>query len=144
MPAGSERGSPSTVSETGSPAARVRSTRPPSSRMVGCGARSSAWCITPSRRRISVSAARPTSSMWAAASTARGGSRSRIRRAPPAWTTITDTEWATTSCISRAIRRRSSTAARATSSSCASFARTAASCSSSVSRVRVRRPRPAR
>ena len=88
-------------------------------------------------------AARPTSSMWAAASTARSGSRSRIRRAPPACTTITDIEWATTSCISRAIRRRSSAAARAISSSCASCARTAASCSSSVSRVRVRTPRPA-
>ena len=81
--------------------------------------------------------------MWAAASTARRGSRSRIRRAPPAWTTITDTEWATTSCISRAIRRRSAAAARATSSSCASCARTAASCSSSVSRARVLSPRPA-
>ena len=68
MPAGSERGSPSTVSETGRPAARVRSTSAPSRAMLGCGARSSPWCMTPSRRRISVIAARPTSSMWAAAS----------------------------------------------------------------------------
>ena len=35
------------------------------------------------------------------------------RRAPPACTTMTLTEWATTSCISRAIRRRSSATARA-------------------------------
>ena len=43
---------------------------------------------------------------------ARAGSRSRIRRAPPACTTITLIECATTSCISRAIRRRSSATAR--------------------------------
>ena len=35
-----------------------------------------------------------------------------MRRAPPAWMTIVETLWATTSCISRAIRRRSSATAR--------------------------------
>ena len=59
--------------------------------MPGCGPRSSSWCMTPSNRRISAIAARPTSSMWAAASIARAGSRSRMRRAPPACTTITET-----------------------------------------------------
>ena len=49
---------------------------------------------------------------------------------------------ATTSCISRAIRRRSSaTASRAAASRC-SASRAAPSCSSAASRVRVRTSRP--
>jgi len=56
---------------------------------------------------------------------------------------MTLTLWATTSCISRASRRRSSDAARSACSSWASCSRSAASCSSSVSRVRVRTERPA-
>ena len=98
---------------------------------------------TPSRWRISPSASRPVRSMRVAASSARPGSRSRIRRAPPAWTTITLIECATRSCISRAIRRRSSTAASCCSSSLASASCAAASCSSAVSRVRARTARPA-
>ena len=114
--------------------------------MLGCGARapcsSSSWWSTPSRRRISASASRPVCSIWAAAATARAGSLSRIRRAPPACTTITLTLWATTSCISRAILRRSSVAARSASCAWASSSRWAASWSSSVSWVRVRTARP--
>ena len=118
-PAGSERRSPSTCSSTGRPASRARSTSAPTPAIVGCGARascsSSSRCSTPSSRRISASASRPVRSICAAAATARSGSRSRIRRAPPACTTITLTLCATTSCISRAIRRRSSAAARCAS-----------------------------
>ena len=66
-----------------------------------------------------------------------------MRRAPPAWMTIVETEWATTSCISRAIRRRSSATARAASASRCSWATCAASCSSAVSSARERTTRPA-
>ena len=84
--------------------------------------------------------------MSAAASRARSGSRSRIRRAPPACTTITLIECATTSCISRAIRLRSSTTARSALAARRSLARAAASCSSPARRRAAARraARPAR
>ncbi len=82
-------------------------------------------------------------SISAAASTARAGSRVRMRRAPPAWMTIVETLWATTSCISRAIRRRSSATAACASASRCSCRRSVASCSSAVSRLRLRTARPA-
>ena len=66
-----------------------------------------------------------------------------MRRAPPAWMTIIETLWATTSCISRAIRRRSSATAASASASRCSCSRTAASCSSAVRRLRLRTARPA-
>ncbi|HEX5877502.1 MAG TPA: hypothetical protein VF468_04130 [Actinomycetota bacterium] len=52
-----------------------------------------------------------------------------MRRAAPAWTVITLTEWATTSCSSRAIRPRSSATAQRERSSCsvASWALSASS-----------------
>ncbi len=66
-----------------------------------------------------------------------------MRRAPPAWMTIVETLCATTSCISRAIRRRSSATAASASASRCSCSRTAASCSSAVRRLRLRTARPA-
>ena len=45
------------------------------------------------------------------------GSRVMTRRAAAAWMPMTDTWWATTSCSSRAMRRRSSVTARVRSSS---------------------------
>ena len=86
----------------------------------GCGARASSSSLrrsTPSRRRISSTASRPVASM-ASAPGAPPAARPRARaRAPWAWTTMTLTSWATTSCSSRAMRERSSaTASRARSS----------------------------
>jgi hypothetical protein len=72
---------------------------------------SSAERSTPSERRISSEAWRPTASMEASASAAPAGSRARTRRAAPAWITITLMLWATTSWSSRAMRVRSWVAA---------------------------------
>ena len=79
--------------------------------MPGCGASgasASGRRSTPSVRRISSSAVWPVRSIVSSASRARSGSRSSMRRAPWACTTITPTLCATTSCSSRAIRARSS------------------------------------
>jgi hypothetical protein len=57
-------------------------------------------------------------SIWPRAVVAWSGLAAMVRRAAPAWTTITLTEWATTSCSSRAIRPRSSATAQRERSSC--------------------------
>ena len=101
------------------------------------GAATGSMLSTPSRRCSSTIASRPVPSMSSAALRARSGSRSRIRRAPPACTTMTLIECATTSCISRAIRRRSSTTACSAAAALRSLARAAASWSSPA------KPRPA-
>jgi hypothetical protein len=60
------------------------------------------------------------SSIWVSAAVAWSGLPVTLRRAAPAWTTITLTEWATASCSSRAIRPRSSATAQRARSSCSS------------------------
>ncbi len=81
---------------------------------------------TPSISRSSVSACRPMSPTSAAFRTAFSGSFNATACNAAACTTIRDTRCATTSCISRAIRRRSSFRAHSARSS----ARSASSCSS--------------
>ncbi len=73
--------------------------------------------MIPSSRRISASAWRPVSSTVIRASRSRSCSGVSSRRTALAWTVMTLTECASTSCSSRVIRfRSSSTARRATSS----------------------------
>ena len=64
-----------------------------------------------------MSASRPVAEIVSSVPTATSGSLAAAYLAPSAWTTITDSPWATTSCISRAIRERSSRAASSTSRS---------------------------
>ena len=115
--------------------------------MVGWGASagsSSPVRIIPISRRISASASRPVASTDASASRARSGSRSIIRLAACAWMTMPLTLWASTSCISRAIRARSSATAR---SACRSFSRSsglALSASAHASWLRAFTIRPTR
>ena len=84
----------------------------------GCG-RSPSAVGRRAARRASAAARRPRSgrvcSTAASASRATSGSLSITRRAAAAWTPITDTWWATTSCSSRAIRTRSAMTACARS-----------------------------
>ena len=53
---------------------------------------------------MSVRAARPVSAMVVNARVAAAGSDSETYRPPSAWAMITESEWATMSCISRAMR----------------------------------------
>jgi hypothetical protein len=69
---------------------------------------------TPSRRRISVSAWRPTLDDLRIATSARSGASRIAKVAPSANAIITDRLCATMSCISRAMRARSLLAAKAT------------------------------
>ena len=90
-------------------------------------------------RRMSVSAWRPASRSQSSAARASSGRRSKARKAPPAWMTITLTWWVTTSCSSRAIRSRSSDGrprVRSSRSRSSGWAR-----SSSVPRVQAADPR---
>ena len=73
--------------------------------------------MIPSSRRISESAWRPVSSTVIRASRSRCWSGVSSRRTALAWTVITLTECASTSCSSRVIRFRSSSTARRASSS---------------------------
>ena len=82
------------------------------------------WRSPPARRR-------PASGSFAAAN-----------RPPSAWRTMTASEWATTSCISRAMRARSAAAACAARSARRSSARIARSSSASMYAVRTARNRP--
>ena len=85
---------------------------------MGTGARSASSPSvrsTPSRLRISLSDPRAVVAIVARTSAATEGSLRTAYRAPSAWAITTDSEWATTSCISRAMRVRSSCAARRTS-----------------------------
>jgi hypothetical protein len=97
---------------------------------------------TPSRRRMSASAARPVSAMvprerWAAA-----GSAAAAYRPPSACAMITDREWATMSCISRAMRARSAAVAICACWSRSISRRSARSRSASIIRRRDLRTRP--
>ena len=74
---------------------------------------------TPTRRRVSARALRPASARVSMACLAVAGSRSTVAAAPSAMVIMTAREWATTSCISRAMRLRSSAAARSTACSLA-------------------------
>ena len=100
-----------------SPAARRRATARPaasSSRSVGCGrergVRRPASQDAEQAAHLGQRLAAGVLDVGGGLDRAVRGSRSSIRRAPPACTTITVTECATTSCSSRAIRRRSSAA----------------------------------
>ena len=93
---------------------------------------------SPRRRRISPSASRPVSAMVARVRVATAGSRSAAYRAPSACTTITDSPWATTSCISRAIRARSSEAASSTCCAASRSTRMLRSTSASTYALRIR------
>ena len=110
---------------------------------VGCGAggatsvEPSSWS-TPMTSRSSSSAWRAAVRMSAAVCSISAGGRSdRICRAP-AWRVISDTRWATTSCISRAMRARSACRAWSASSRCSASARRARSCSDTTSCRRAR------
>ena len=82
---------------------------------------------TPSSRRMSVSAARPVSAIVPSARVAAAGSASAAYRPPSACAIITDSEWATMSCISRAMRARSAAVAI-----CACWSRSTSSRSGAV------------
>jgi hypothetical protein len=62
---------------------------------------------------MSASAARPVSPIVPSTSTAFSGFCAATNRPPSACAMITESEWATTSCISRAMRARSSATASA-------------------------------
>ena len=135
-------------SATGSPAARARSTSAPSSRMRRLRRarrrprrrRRS----TPSSRRISASASRPVRSICAAASI---GARGIAVEDPPRAAGLHDHHADASARRRRASRARSGAAPRRPRGASSRLvrllgARSAASCSSSVSRVRVRTLRP--
>ncbi|QEU91068.1 hypothetical protein CP970_09405 [Streptomyces kanamyceticus] len=95
----------------------------------GVSSRVSVLRRTPRSCRISCSAVRPDSSRVTSASRAVSGSRSRVERAPPDIRYMVVMWWATMSCSSRAMRRRSSVTARSASrfllmSSCCFHCRT--------------------
>lgn len=93
-------------------------------------------------RRSSVRAVRPVS--WTAESGLRARSESMaiISSAASAWTTMTLRLWATTSCISRAMRVRSSATAARDSASRSRSRRSARSRSSAVRRALARKMWP--
>ena len=96
------------------PALRDASTSVATSASFGCGERSAGPSLrrTPSSRRTSFSASR-AAALRAANSSFVPSLRSSSRYgAVSAWTAIRDMWWATTSCISRAMRVRSSSSAR--------------------------------
>ena len=91
---------------------------------------------------MSVSAARPVSAMVPSARVAAAGSASAAYRPPSAWAIITVSEWATMSCISRAIRARSAAVAIWDCWSRSTSRRSARSTSASIVSRRDRRTRP--
>ena len=92
---------------------------------------------------ISPTVSRATSSIVANASRAASGSSAARMRPSPAWTRITLIAWPAESCRSRAIRVRSSAAARRRSRSASRSARSARSSSSSMRSRRSRARSPA-
>ncbi len=98
-------------------------------RLAGAASRS-----TPSTPRRSVSAS--CAATWITAALARSSSASRSSRnaMAPAFIEICEIRWASTSCISRAIRARSLPRAWATRSSCSASARSARSAASRSAR----------
>ena len=95
---------------------------------VGCGAdgatslEPSSWS-TPMTSRSSSSAWRAAVWMSTAVRSISAGGRSDRSCRAPAWRVISDTRWATTSCISRAMRARSAWRAWSASSRCSASAR---------------------
>ena len=142
---GSATGSPSTRTSTGSPASRARSRQPVEAgearqavQRLALVAPHGAEEVAQLRHRLAAGARdhvrRP-----------RSPDRDRRRpggRAAEAWTTITLRSCASTSCSSRATRRRSAAMARRSSSSRSCSARSAFSASSRASRVWLRIIRP--
>ena len=129
---------------TGRPRGRGRRAPPPGRFRRGpCRSSPSPWRTGPNSWRSSASASRPVRSIRSATWVAWSGRFSTIRRAPPACTTITLRLWASTSCSSRAMRERSLTIARRSSSSRACSASSAFSASSRASSVWLRIARPA-
>ena len=128
------------------PLARSCSTSAPTSDSAGCGSNSragpSAPRSTPSSRRMSVSAARPVSPMVPSARVAAAGSASAAYRPPSAWAIITVREWATMSCISRAMRARSAAVAICVCWSRSTSRRRARSSRASIRSRRDRRTSP--
>ena len=110
---------------------------------VGCGAAGaisvepSSWS-TPMTSRSSSSAWRAAVRMSPAVRSISAGGRSDRICSAPAWRVISDTRWATTSCISRAMRARSACRAWSASSRCSASARRARSCSDTTSCRRAR------
>jgi hypothetical protein len=147
-PVGTGRGSPATVSSTGTPVSRTRPTSAANRSSPGCGARppapgSGSAVSTVSRPitcRSSAIAARPPASTASSASRAWSVSVARTLRAAPAWITITLTLWVTTSCSSRAIRARSCSAARRTARARSSSSTAIRALLWSARRRQVRRP----
>ena len=136
----SSTGSASRV--TGSPARRAASTIAPRSVRSGCGAVCGPVVSlrnTPNSRRMSVSASRADAAM--ATNSAAAGAGTSVSRygAVSACTAISDMWWATTSCISRAIRVRSSSTARRSCSRSLSSVCAASACRDSRLR-RIRSP----
>src|ERR671914_513023 len=136
---GSGRRSPLIVVVTRRPAALCRSTRPSSAASPGGGSTSRvpSGSEASSRRAptiwsISPTVSRATCSIVSNAWRARAGSRSACRRPIPAWTRITLIACPAESCRSRAIRPRSSAAARRRSRSASRSARSARSSSSAI------------
>ena len=134
------RSVPDVRSSTGVPEARTVSTSSLRSTSFGAGASAAASASSsrssPSTTRSSSWAVRPIISIDSSAAPASSG-RFAIRRRPtPAWTVITASVWATTSCSSRAMRTRSSrTSCRVRS---ASVARSRSACSASPATERRR------
>jgi hypothetical protein len=117
------------------PAARTAASSSGSAPSPGCGtrsARSSSARSTPSTRCSSVSAERASAATSASSAPAGSDSGASRNGAVSQRTAIRDRWWATTSCISRAIRARSASAPRA------AWVRAARTCSS----ARARRARP--
>ncbi len=117
---GSGRTGPSTVNSVSVPASRDSVMIRPRSSAPGCGAGGLCSGSSPARStsrswRISRSAIRPESSRVTSASRDTSGSYARLARAPPAISCMVVMWWATMSCSSRAIRRRSSATARSAS-----------------------------
>ena len=147
-PGGDGGASPTVPSSTYSPEAVSRSTRSGSWATPGCGASRYGASPDPSRSRPSIRVSSaiawcPVSCTAWRGSRARSGEPSRNASETPACTTITLTQWATTSCSSRAIRLRSAASAAATSASRSVSSRWARSASSRARSCRCCRTRPA-
>src|SRR5690625_4146933 len=146
-PGGRARGAPRVTWETLRPAAFTWPMRASMSASAGWGMRSAVSPFssrsTPRMRRISARAAREVSAMVSSARVAASGSAAAAYLPPSAWATTTDREWATISCISRAIRLRSATVAICACWSRSRSRRCARSRSDSRCSRRLRRSRPA-
>src|SRR5215475_12582629 len=116
-PAGTSGACPWISSVVSSPADRTSAISASSWARSGTGARAAAgsspgrWRSTPRSRRVSASARRPVADTLRMTSAARSGELADAAAAASLKVTMTVRWWATTSCISRAIRARSAAAA---------------------------------